>query len=266
MFTPRLITVFSEETSYQLSHEEVVFYKKTFHSKRQNRYPSQQERRRYKLPPSKFNPDTYSLKEWMYLGLSEKQANAVVRFCSRGIRSTEDLQKIFVMPNELYLLIKDSVVITSRPKSPYSSYNLSKSQNQQEKLMKSIELNTSTQSDLESVPGIGPFFAKQIIKYRDQLGGFYSKEQLLEVWKMDQEKYLKIEKYLIVDPGKIKKINLNSVTIEQLNLHPYLNWNQANSIVKIREQKRGFKQIDELKQSVLISKDLFEKLKHYLVH
>ena len=197
MFTPRLITVFSEDTPFQLSSEELVIYKKSFQTKRHHRYPSRRQKRSYKSPPAKFNPDSYSVKEWMNLGLSEKQANAVVRFCSRGIRSTEDLEKIFVMPKELYLLIKDSVVITNSSTSNFNHVNRSKFPKQQEKSVKIIEVNASTLLDLESVPGIGPFFAKQIIKYRDQLGGFYSKEQLLEVWKMDQDKFMKMEKFLL---------------------------------------------------------------------
>jgi competence protein ComEA len=266
MFTPRLLTVFSKETTYELTQSELVFYKKQFQSNYKPHFKKKTKNNRFSAPKGKFDPNLYTSRDWMLLGLSEKQANAVVKFCKRGIRSATDLEKIFVMPKELYTLVKDSVEIASLPKSTFQQEKHNADFKRKENIHKLVELNESSQEELETVPGIGPFFAKQIIKYRGQLGGFYSKQQLLEVWKMDEEKYQKIQKYLFVDPQKVLKMNINLTSVEQFNSHPYLNWNQANSIVKMREQKRGFKQIDEIKQSVLISKELFEKIKPYLVH
>jgi len=44
-----------------------------------------------------------------------------------------------------------------------------------------IDLNHATQSQLETLPGIGPSKAKAIIAYRDQHHGFLSIKQLLDV-------------------------------------------------------------------------------------
>jgi hypothetical protein len=44
----------------------------------------------------------------MQLGLSEKQAAVVLKFTSRGLKSNEDLQRVFVISDELFELIKDS--------------------------------------------------------------------------------------------------------------------------------------------------------------
>jgi DNA uptake protein ComE-like DNA-binding protein len=266
MFTPRLWTVFSNEPAYELTQTDLIFHKKQFQSVHKHYFKKKKKNRRYSAPVRKFDPNQYTSSDWMLLGLSEKQANAVVKFCKRGIRSAQDLEKIFVMPKELYALVKDSVEINFPKKSAVHWEKEKLDFNRKENSHKLVELNQSTQEELEKVPGIGPFFAKQILKYKSQLGGFYSKLQLLEVWKMDDEKYQKIQKYLFVDPQKVQKMNINQLSVEEFNSHPYLNWNQANSIVKMREQKKGFKQIDEIKQSVLISKELFEKIKPYLVH
>ena len=73
-----------------------------------------------------------------------------------------------------------------------------------------------------------------------------------------------IESFLKVDPTLVKPIKLNSVTVEVLKSHPYLNWNKANSIIKIRDKKGGYKSILEIKESVLIDEECFENLKPYL--
>lgn len=226
----------------------------TFQNRKREKY-----KKVYKIPQSKFDPNQYSKKDWMKLGLSEKQANVVVSFASRGIYSNEQLEKIFVIPKEFYTLIKDS---TFYPEKKYSYEKNTAPKEEKRKVL--IELNGSDQAGLETVPGIGPFYAKNILKYRDRLGGFVRKEQLLEVWKMEVEKYDSFEEFIRVDVQKVKKIQLNTVTAEELKSHPYLNWNIANSIIKIREKKGSYSRIDEIRESVLIDEELFDKIKPYL--
>jgi DNA uptake protein ComE-like DNA-binding protein len=127
-----------------------------------------------------------------------------------------------------------------------------------------VELNAASQEDLMKIPGIGESFAKWIINYRTRLGGFSKPEQLLEVWKIDAEKYAQLEPFVTVNVNQISKLKLNLTTVEELKKHPYMNWNIANSIIKIRERKRGFKSVEEIKESVLIDEECFEKLKPYL--
>ncbi len=223
-----------------------------------NRNYSKKEKK-FKVPDSKFDPNQYTKSQWMKLGLSSKQADVVLKFTQRGIYSNQELSKIFVIPEQLFILIKDSTIYPLKHETKFEVEPTPKVQ-----VIQIIELNQATEEDLLSVKGIGPFFAKQIIKRRTELGGFVMKEQLLELWKMDEEKYNTIEDQLKVDPNIISKISLNSATLDQLKAHPYLRWNIANSIVKMRTQKNGFRSIDEIKESVLIKEELFQKLKPYL--
>ena len=50
--------------------------------------------------------------------------------------------------------------------------NFSKIQNKQ------INLNNATETDLKSIPGVGPSKAREIINYREQNGGFKNIEDL----------------------------------------------------------------------------------------
>ncbi len=45
----------------------------------------------------------------------------------------------------------------------------------------SIDINSATASELETLPGIGPVISARIVEYRDSIGGFTSVEQLVEV-------------------------------------------------------------------------------------
>lgn len=214
---------------------------------------------KFKVPQRAFDPNDYQLKDWMSLGLSEKQAGVVLSFAKRGLRSDEDLKKVFVISDELFQLIEDSTFYPSTVKSEISKKIYAKTE---EKVL--LDLNLANYDELLSVNGIGPFYAKNILKYREELGGFIDKRQLLEVWKLSNETYDKIESHLLIQDQNIKKLNLNKATYEELYAHPYIDKNVANSIVKMRTQLGGYSDVKEISNSVLINATLYSKLAPYL--
>jgi DNA uptake protein ComE-like DNA-binding protein len=217
---------------------------------------------KFKIPPSKFNPNSYYQKDWVYLGLSVKQADVVLRFTERGVYNETDFKKIFVIPDELFTLIKDSIIYSEKPAYVAVTNNKDGKDN---KIKVVLDLNTASQEQLVSIPGVGEYFAGKIVNYRDKLGGFIKKEQLLEISKLDVDLYARIEGYLKLNEGESRKISINTADAKELQAHPYIDWSVANSIVKIRNQKENlYKSIDEIKVSVLIDEELFEKIKPYL--
>jgi competence ComEA-like helix-hairpin-helix protein len=262
VFTPRFLLFLEKEDNIIVSSEDIQSLEKD-KSFNQNKYHDNikySKKDKYKVPERKFNPNQYSFEEWVKLGLTRKQAAVVMKFTNRGINSNEELKKIFVIPEELFNKIKES---TYYPQKETLS-KIERELNQDRPTAVLIDLNKSSIEDFTKINGIGPFYAKQIIRYREQLGGYHSKEQLLEVWKMNLETYEKLKDYIFIKTGEINKISLNSTNINELNNHPYLNWNQANSIIKMREQRTGFKTISEIKESILIDEETFEKLVPYI--
>ena len=261
IFFPRVYMFFQKEEALVINSEKIAEFERThkkFEKRNYSNYYS--KKKKYKAPVSKFNPNNYSLSDWMNLGLSEKQSVVVLKFTSRGIYSEQDLKRIFVIPDVLFELIRDSVVYPERFQNSPNQESFKK----QAKQITLINLNTADTTEFMKIYGIGAFYAKQIIRYREKLGGYFTKEQLFEVWKMTNEAYDKIKDHVFISEKDVKRININSVTIEELKVHPYLKWNQANSIIKMRMQRNGFKNIEELKESVLIDSETYEKLFPYL--
>ncbi|MCD7937218.1 MAG: helix-hairpin-helix domain-containing protein [Tannerellaceae bacterium] len=100
-----------------------------------------------------------------------------------------------------------------------------------------IELNTADTTILKKVPGIGSVFANRILKYRDLLGGFYCVEQLAEVYGIDAEKFATLHSWFCTDPAIIQKINLNTVSREDLQRQPYISFKQAGILINLRKQR-----------------------------
>lgn len=254
---------------HPVGKEHISFYDPAFQravrSVQRNAYRQKYRKTaRYSVPPEAFDPNTYTLEQWMSLGLSEKQAAVVLKFTKYGLRSNDDLKKIFVISEELYALIKDSTRYPERTNSYADKYPAVVTPVQEPKAVHRLDINTATIDELMTVRGIGPYFAKQIVKRRDELGGFYAESQLMEVWKMDEEKLGQMAPSLLFTETGLRKLHLNTATVEELKAHPYISWNLANSIVKLRSQNGDYKRIEEVKKSVLMTDDLYEKLKRYL--
>jgi competence protein ComEA len=262
IFTPRILSLLNDESDFDAESFPVENWNtKSF--ERKTKFTSYKSKKsynsRYSIPTQKFDPNQYTQSDWMKLGLSIKQANVVLKFTKRGIYSNEDLKKIFVIPDDLFEIIKDSTFYPEKHQKDFTA-KFEKTEVKKELL----EINSATEEQLMEIKGIGNFFAKQIIKKREELGGFYDKSQLMEVWKMDEDKFGNMESSIHVDSKLIKKISINDASIEELKKHPYIRWNIANSIVKMREQKNGFRSIEELKESVIITEEKFQKIKPYI--
>ncbi|MDR2907420.1 MAG: helix-hairpin-helix domain-containing protein [Bacteroidales bacterium] len=127
-----------------------------------------------------------------------------------------------------------------------------------------VQANICDTFDLQEIRGVGPAFARRIFKYRNLLGGFIHKEQLKEVWGIDSAKYAQIEAAFIIDKQNIRKINLNTATINDLKTHPYLDYYQAKAIVQTRDTQGLYQSIEDILKIALIDQETFDLIREYL--
>ena len=127
-----------------------------------------------------------------------------------------------------------------------------------------IELNSADTSDLQLLRGIGPVFANRIAKYRSLLGGFTNKEQLMEVYGMDDERYNMIAGLITVDQSLVDKIDINNATLNDIKRHPYLDYYQAKAIVNYRQRGNRIENIEDLLKINLIDSTTAKKIQNYI--
>jgi len=207
----------------------------------------------------RFNPNTLNDDGWLALGLSQGKLKVLRNYQQSGgyFKQKEDLQRCYAFGDAFYNTIKEYVSIP-KPKTtePKTQKPIT--------LTQIIELNQADSLALISVKGIGPFYAKQILKYRKELGGFYSYNQFSEIWGLEKLDVEKFKQQTIIDTLHIRKINVNAIELEQLKMHPYLNYKQAKMIVNYRKQHGDFKEIKDIQKIRPISPKIFRKIAPYL--
>ncbi len=279
IFTPRV---------YMLLNPPKITYALQFITSEKEFHQSKKAVQRYRKKRIKLwkrcRPADLTIQDWQRLGLSSKQAASLIKYREKyGLHSLRQMQQIRVLDPSILSLIQDSLIFDVSSKSKFQpntneiqitktgasqkTGNWKDNSNPQTIEIQSqvvkLDLNTASIEQLVALPGIGSYTAQKIVQYRDRLGGYLTLEQLNEIKGLNPELLEKISKYIQLS-SKPEGISLNSVSIDRLKQHPYLNWNQANSIIKIRQQRGVFTDIEQIKLSVLIDEQTFVKLKPYL--
>jgi competence protein ComEA len=218
------------------------------------------EKTNYNIPSATFDPNLLSSNDWQQMGVPENIANRIVNYINKGgkIRNAEGLLKIHGFDTTLYVQIKPKIKVVT-----IENKRNTQPQKFIQKQIQIIDLNNTDSAQLERLPGIGPILASRIIKYKNLLGGYFSKKQLLEVYGITNDLYKRIENNITVNNRNILKININTATYGQLIRHPYIGKEKTKWIVKKRKEKL-FENINELKDVFINKEKELENLLPYI--
>ncbi len=200
-----------------------------------------------------FDPNTCSERTLSRLGFSSFQIQNLKKYISQGgcLYKKEDLLKIYGVDSVLYSKLEKWITIKEVPKALVVNNTI-------------IELNSADSISLVKLKGIGPVLSSRIIKYRNLLGGYYSKNQLLEVYGLKSETFNLVENHISIDVDKIKKIRINFADIRMLQKHPYISNVLSKTIIDEREQNGYYKSMDQLKKRVALRTGIEDKVLYYL--
>ena len=127
-----------------------------------------------------------------------------------------------------------------------------------------IELNTADSAKLTELNGVGSSFARRIVNYRNRLGGFINKEQLKEVYGMDDDRYSGLQSQISVDSSHIQKIHINKVDFDGLKHFPYLSFKQMNAIIQFREQHGDYASLGDIHNIAILDDGILRKIGPYI--
>ena len=200
---------------------------------------------RRRVESFRFDPNTATLDELCRLGFSQKQAQSIVNYREKGgrYRRPEDFEKSFVVSDSIY-----------RRLNPFIDIPL-------------LDLNLADSAAFDALPGIGGWFASKMVEYRTRLGGYSYKEQLMDIWKFDQEKFDALADLVTVSPEYMTPYPLWTLPADSLRRHPYIrNYETARAIVLFRENTPQEKlTMDALIDAGILSPDYALKFSRCLI-
>lgn len=219
-----------------------------------------------------FDPNTIDSTDLIRLGFASWQIKSIYHYRAKGgvYSRPSDFARVYGMTKKRYEALRPFIRIADeyKPASdfygneprtshrPYRTYPQEKTsttspeeKNEHNysyphklKAGEHININTADTTTLQKIPGIGSYYAKAIIRYREQLGGFAHSQQLLDIEGLPESALA----YITIDSKEIRKMNINTLSLSQLKRHPYINYYQAKAICDYRRLRGPLKSLKEL--------------------
>lgn len=227
-----------------------------------------------------FDPNTADSTQFLRLGLQPWQIRNIYKYRAKGgvYREKKDFARLYGLTVKKYRELEPYIHISAdyRPaaelfaneKKEYERDTMKWTKIERDTLKypiklkegETIALNGVDTTTLKKVPGIGSYYARAIVRYGERLGGYYSKEQLLEIEGFPRKSLA----FFTVDPSHIRKLNVNKMTVTQLKRHPYINFYKARAITDYRRMKGEIKSLHDLSDLKEFPPEAIQRLEPYV--
>jgi len=216
-----------------------------------------------------FDPNSASIDSLRLLGFSKYASNNIAKYRSKGgrFKTAKDLQKIYGMDSTLFAEVSPFIKMKESknrtvPKDVNKTY---KSPSYVKLALHSIDINLADTTEFKKLRGVGSVYANRIVKFRNSLGGYFSIDQIKDVWGISDSLFIAIEPYLSLDTSQIKKKNINELEKEALVKHPYINWKKAKAILSYKKMHGAYKSMNDFEKLHGLDHAFVDTLRQYFV-
>lgn len=215
-----------------------------------------------------FDPNTADSVLLRQLGLPVYIVRNILKYRAKGgvFRSPESFSRIYGLKEEVYQKLKHYITIA--PLVSVSHVRTDTFRQLKDTIPyipkyeegTIVDLNKADTSILKRIPGIGSTLARMIVVYRQRLGGFYDVSQLQEVPHVRVE----LNKWFVVTPAGLHKIQVNSASLDKLRSHPYMDFYKAKAIMEYRRKRGKIKGLSQLSMFEEFTEKDLKRLSPYL--
>lgn len=215
-----------------------------------------------------FDPNTADSVLLRQLGLPVYIVRNILKYRAKGgvFRSPESFSRIYGLKEEVYQKLKPYIMIA--PLVSVSHVRTDTFRQLKDTIPyipkyeegTIVDLNKADTSILKRIPGIGSTLARMIVVYRQRLGGFYDVAQLQEVPHVGVE----LNKWFVVTPAGLHKIQVNSASLDKLRSHPYMDFYKAKAIMEYRRKRGKIKGLSQLSMFEEFTEKDLKRLSPYL--
>jgi DNA uptake protein ComE-like DNA-binding protein len=235
---------FDSQQLVDLSQPKITSYNKQLDSLKKK----SSKKKKFKIYP--FNPNYISDYKGYQLGMNVDEIDRLLAYREQRlyVNSAKEFQAI--------TKISDSLLQKISPFFKFPEW-VQKKNNQQRYIPNSrinvseittVDINKATLKDFTFIEGVDEYLSERIIKYRSKLQGFSFKEQLFDVWGLDELIANKIlSTFSIKNKPIIKKVNINTASFKKVLSNPYIDYELCVKIFDYRDEVAELQSISEIK-------------------
>jgi len=139
-----------------------------------------------------------------------------------------------------------------------------------------IDINVADSAEWEALPGIGRVLSSRIVKYRDARGGFLREDDLLRIYRMDTQRFIRLLPYVCMSPETTptevverrrydpKRMDVNVVGAEELKALRGIGEVLSERICRYREAIGGFDSVGQVRKVYGLREETFGHIARYL--
>ena len=226
------------------------------------------EKKPFEFTP--FNPSFIDDYKGEQLGMSVLEIDRLLLFRKEGnyINSVKQFQTVTLVSDSLlasmspYFKFPDWIV---NKKKATSIYQKTRKLKTKINLKEKRDLNVVTAAELREVNGIGKTLSERIVKYRTSLNGFFSDDQLSEIYGLKKEVLDKLlQQFEVLSKPKIEKLNVNTATFKEVLHLPYIDYELTKKIFQYKDEFAEIQSIEELKNIEGFPLEMFDRIALYL--
>ena len=239
---------FDSQQMVDLSLPKITSYNKQLDSLKKK----SSKKKKFKIYP--FNPNYISDYKGYQLGMNVDEIDRLLAHREQRlyVNSAKEFQTITKISDSLLQKIspffkfpewvqkKNNNKNNQQRYIPNSRINVSK--------ITTVDINKATLKDFTAIEGVDEYMSERIIKYRSKLQGFSFKEQLFEVWRLDELMANKIlSTFSIKNKPIIKKVNINTSSFKEVLSNPYIDYELCIQIFDYKDEVAELQSISEIK-------------------
>jgi DNA uptake protein ComE-like DNA-binding protein len=187
-----------------------------------------------------FDPNTIDSMEALRLGIPQKQVNTLLRYRNKGGRfyNKEDIAKLYGLKKELVEKLVPYVVIQNKERNTQYRNKLPAAYKNEDDW--SIDINTSDEKQWAMQTKLNASVIKNIIQYRNYLGGFTKLNELKKVYGLNEADYYLLKPHLKLGKINNHKPNASTMSFEQWKQVGIFGDREIVKILRIRKENGGY--------------------------
>lgn len=200
-----------------------------------------------------FNPNFISDFKGYQLGMTLDEIDRLHEFREKGkfVNSKIEFQKVTLISDSLLAVIspyfKFPDWVKKQNKNSIKNTTYSPIINDVNKIS-TKDLNRALASDFATLKSVNESLANRIVNYRNKIKGYTYKDQLTEVWKINQNQIDEILKVFSIETKPdIKKININTASFKEVLSIPYIDYELCKKLFEFRDEVAELQSISEIK-------------------